>query len=270
MVHQIETDGMVVPSLGFGTFRIEGEQAYDCVRTALEVGYRHIDTAQAYGNEEEVGRAIRDSEVDRDEVFLTTKIHPAKAAPDDVRNSTAESVGKLHTDRVDLLLLHWPSDAAPLEETLAAMTQMVDTGQARAIGVSNFPAALLARAIELAPVVTDQVEHHPYLGVDAIEKVCREHDLFVTAYSPLAKGKVAEDATLTEIGEKHGKSAAQVTLRWLLQRGACAIPKSATPERIAHNFDVFDFELSDDEMARISGLERGERLVDPPSAPDWD
>jgi 2,5-diketo-D-gluconate reductase B len=265
-------DGLEVPRLGFGTFQLSGEQAYRSVRTALEVGYRHLDTAQGYDNEAEVGRALADSGIDRDEVFVTTKIKPSNAAAAGVRSSTEESLRKLGMDHVDLLLLHWPADdVAPLEETLTAMTELGDAGLTRTIGVSNFPSSMLARAYELAPIVTDQVEHHPFLAVQAIEKVLRDHGGFVTAYSPLARGEVVDDPTLTGIGEAHGVSAAQVTLRWMLQRPATvAIPKSGTPERIEANFDVFGFELSDDEMASIDALDRGHRLIDPDGSPEWD
>jgi 2,5-diketo-D-gluconate reductase B len=272
-MHTITLDrGLQVPTLGFGTFQLSGEQAYDGVRTALEVGYRHIDTAQGYDNEREVGRAIADSDVERSEVFLTTKIRPDNAAAGDVRSSTLQSLDALGVEHVDLLLLHWPAeDTAPLEETLSAMTQLWEGDATRAIGVSNFPSAMLARALELAPVVTDQVEHHPFLAVDQIRKVLREHDGFVTAYSPLARGEVMDDDTLAAIAEEHDVSPAQVTLRWMLQQGdVVAIPKSANPDRIRSNFDVFGFELSDDELARITALDEGRRLIDPDFAPDWD
>lgn len=265
-------DGTAVPRLGFGTFQLGGDDAYRSVRVALETGYRHVDTAQGYANEAEVGRAVADSDVDRDEVFLTTKIRPSNAAPADVRSSTQTSLAELGTDHVDLLLLHWPADeVAPLAETLAAMTRLQQDGLTRHIGVSNFPSTMLAHAYELAPIVTDQVEHHPYLGVEPIEEVLRARGGFLTAYSPLARGEVVDDDTLRSIAADHGVSAAQVTLRWMLQRpGVVAIPKSGTPERIRSNFDVHSFELSDDEMARIDGLERGARQIDPDFAPDWD
>lgn len=265
-------DDLAVPRLGFGTFQLAGEDAYRSVRTALDVGYRHIDTAQGYANEAEVGRAIDDAPVDRDEVFVTTKLKPSNAAAADVRASTEQSLRELRTDRVELLLLHWPAEhVAPLEETLEAMTAVRDAGLTRSIGVSNFPSKLLQRAFELAPIVTDQVEHHPFLAVTPIERVLDEHGGFLTAYSPLARGEVADDPTLVAIGEAHGATPAQVTLRWMLQRpGVVAIPKSGDDARIRSNADVHGFELSDDEMARIDALDRGHRLIDPPNGPDWD
>jgi 2,5-diketo-D-gluconate reductase B len=265
-------DDLEIPRIGFGTFLLQGDDAYRSVRTALEAGYRHVDTAQGYANEAEVGRALADSSIDRSEVFLTTKLKPSNAAAADVHRSIEQSLRDLGVDRVDLLLLHWPAEhVAPLEETLDAMTKVRDAGLARAIGVSNFPSAMLRRAYEHAPLVTDQVEHHPFLGVHPIEQVLHEHGGFLTAYSPLAKGAVADDPTLREIGEAHGVSGAQVALRWMLQRPAVvAIPKSGTEERIRSNLDVFGFELSDEEMGRIDHLDRGHRIVDPDGAPEWD
>lgn len=264
--------GLEIPRLGFGTFLLDGDDAYRSVRTALETGYRHVDTAQGYRNEAEVGRALADSEVDRDDVFVTTKLTPSNAAAPEVRRSTEESLRQLGADRVDLLLLHWPAEhVAPLEETLEAMSAVRDDGLTRAIGVSNFPSAMLRRAYELAPIVTDQVEHHPFLAVGPIERVLEDHGGFLTAYSPIAKGEVLADPTLNEIGDAHGVSAIQVTLRWMLQRPAVvAIPKSGTEERIRANLDVFGFELTEQEMARIDGIDRGYRIVDPDGAPDWD
>jgi len=266
------SDGTTVPRLGFGTFQLSGEDAYRSSLLALEVGYRHLDTAQGYENEAEVGRALHDSGLDRAEVFVTTKIKPSNARSADVRRSTQDSLRELGLDHVDLILLHWPAESvAPLAETLEAMTTLVHDGLAREIGVSNFPSRMLRHAYELAPVVTDQVEHHPYLGVSAIEEVLASRGGFLTAYSPLARGKVVDDPVLREIAEECGVGPAQVTLRWMLQRpGVVAIPKSGTPERIRSNFDVFGFELSEEQMARIDGLERGERLIDPGFGPDWD
>jgi len=266
-----EIQGRSIPALGFGTFQFEGEACYRGVREALDIGYRHIDTAQMYGNEEEVGRALRDAGLARDEVFLTTKIWRDHLAPEDARRTTVESLDKLGVDAVDLLLIHWPNDDVPLDETLAVMVEMHQEGKTRSIGVSNFPSALLRRALELAPIVCNQVEYHPFLGQETLLGIAREHDLLLTAYSPLARGLVPEDPTLREIGRRHGKSAVQVALRWLIQQPqVAAIPKAATAEHRRANFEIFDFELSEEEMRRIHGLERGQRVIDPPFGPDWD
>jgi 2,5-diketo-D-gluconate reductase B len=266
----VETSRVTVPALGFGTWQLEPDVAYDAVRTALDVGYRHVDTAQMYDNEEAVGRAIADSDVDRDDVFLVTKVAPDNAQPDDVRTSTQESLGRLGVDHVDLLLLHWPTDVAPLEETLAALTQLEEQGLTRHIGVSNFPSDLLDEAAGLAPIVTDQVEHHPYLAVDPIRATARKHDLFVTAYSPIAQGRVLEDETLREIAEEHDSTPVQVTLAWLLRSGVVAIPRSGKPDHIAANAEALELDLRADEAERIDGLAEGLRLIDPPFAPAWD
>ena len=270
-MRHIPFDDDRVPSLGFGTFQLSTDEAQRCVEVALGVGYRHVDTAQAYENEEQVGRAIAASSTDRDDLFITTKVRRANARREDVHASTRESLTRLGADHVDLLLLHWPAqDIAPLEETMEAFCEVREAGLTRHIGVSNFPSELLQRACSLAPIVTDQVEHHPYLHVDAIRGVLDAHGGFLTAYSPIARGRVLEDPLVKEVAAEHDATPAQVTLRWLLQKGTVAIPKSAVQERIRTNFDVFGFELSGDEMAAIDGLDRGERLIDPPFAPQWD
>ena len=187
----IEIQGASVPLLGFGTWQIEGSDASDAVRDALEIGYRQIDTARAYGNEAEVGAGIAGSGVDRGEIFLTTKIFPGEFAPEALRAAAEDSLRSLKTDYVDLLLLHWPDDSVPLEQTLAAMVALQEAGKIRRLGVSNFPSALLDEALEHAPVFCDQVEYHPFLGQDPLLELARANDVLVTAYSPLAHGRVA-------------------------------------------------------------------------------
>lgn len=269
-MEHLEIQDLRVPRLGFGTWELTGPTAYESVSHALRVGYRHVDTAQMYGNEEEVGRAIADSGLDRDEIFLTTKVPPRNAAHDDVVRSHEDSLAALGTDHVDLLLLHWPADP-PMEETLGALDELRRQGKTRAIGVSNYPSDLLKQAVDLVDLVTDQVEYHPFLGQDEVLSVVREHGLFLTAYSPLSKGDVSGDDTLETIGRAHGRSAAQVAIRWLLQQDrVVAIPRSSSPEHIEANLDVFDFELSADEMDRIDALPKGQRKIDPPGGPDWD
>ena len=267
----IEVQGTSVPLLGFGTWQIEGSDATDAVRDALEIGYRQIDTARAYGNEAEVGAGIAGSGVDRADIFLTTKIFPGDFAPEALRAAAEDSLRSLKTDYVDLLLLHWPDDSVPLEQTLAAMVALREAGKIRQLGVSNFPTGLLEEALQHAPVFCDQVEYHPFLGQDPLLELARANDVLVTAYSPLAHGRVADDATLAEIGEAHGKSAGQVALRWLLEQpGVSPIPKASSHERRVENFEVFDFELSDEERSRIAGLPKDDRQIDPDDGPDWD
>ncbi|MGH3147339.1 MAG: aldo/keto reductase, partial [Rubrobacter sp.] len=207
-----------VPSLGLGTYRLKGEACVRAVERALSMGYRHVDTAQMYGNEAEVGRGIEASGVDRGEVFLTTKVWPDDFARERVIRKTRESLGKLRTDRIDLLLMHWPGRGIPLEETLGAMRELQEEGSVSRIGVSNFSPSLVEEASRHAEVFCNQVEYHPYRDQDELLGQARETDYLLTAYSPLSRGGVGGDATLGEIGEAHGKTAAQVTLRWLVQQ----------------------------------------------------
>lgn len=268
----IDIPGGRVPALGFGTWRLFGEEAERATEHALAVGYRHIDTAQSYENEEQVGRALRASGLARGEVFLTTKVDLSHARREDLLRSTDESLRRLGTDYVDLLLLHWPNPDVPMRESVEALEEAQEAGRARHIGVSNFPPELLEEALAIAPgLVNDQVEYHPFLAQEELLAVVRKHGTFLTAYSPLARGRVLEDETIRRIAEGHGKTPAQVTLRWLLQQErVAAIPKSATPARIEANFDIFDFELSGDEMERIAGLARGERIINPEWGPFWE
>ena len=267
----VEVRGVAVPALGFGTWLIEGEAAAEGVRDALEIGYRQIDTARAYGNEREVGRGIAESGVARDEIFLTTKVPHDEATADEVERAAEESLERLDTDRLDLLLLHWPNPDVPLEDTLTAMNAIRDDGRTREIGVSNFPARLLRQALELAPVFCNQVEYHPFLDQRPLLELARENDVLVTAYSPLAHGRVPDDRTLARIGSDHGKTAGQVALRWLLdQPGVSPIPKASSHERRAENFDVSGFALTDDQRAEIDALPKDGRTANPPWAPDWD
>lgn len=267
----VRAQGAVVPVLGLGTWQIEGSACREAVRHALDCGYRHVDTAQMYGNEAEVGRGLAAAPVDRGDVFLTTKLATANLSADRVRQSTEDSLRALGTDHVDLLLIHWPSRRVPLTETLAAMDGLRTEGKTRHLGVSNFPPSLVRAAAAEAPIVTDQVEYHPFLDQDDLLALCAEQDLILTAYSPLAQGAVLDEVALKEIAEEHGRSIAQVVLRWLVQQErVVAIPKSASPDRREENAAIFDFALSDEEMGRIRGLARDERHIDPGFAPDWE
>ena len=263
--------GVAVPKLGFGTWQITGGDCVEAVRDALAIGYRHIDTARAYENEAEVGRGIADSGVDRSDIFLTTKIWTADFEPDRLKAAAEDSLSKLGADYVDLLLLHWPNPDVPVEATLGALVELREAGRIRELGVSNFPAGQLRRALDVAPVFTNQIEFHPFLRQPAQFEISAEHDLMITAYAPLAHGKVPDDPTLREIGEAHGKSPGQVALRWLIdQPRVAAIPKASSHERRAENFDVFDFALTDEERDRIDALPKDQRDFSPSFAPDWD
>ena len=266
-----EIQGVEIPALGLGTWQLEGADCEEAVADALEIGYRHIDTAQMYENEEAVGRGLAGSGVPRDEIWLTTKVWMENAGYDDVLRSTAASLERLAVDSVDLLLLHWPNDQVPLSDTLSAMRRLQEEGAADHLGVSNFPPHLLDDALDEAEIFCNQVEYHPYLAQAPLLALCEEWDLALTAYSPLARGRVTDDDTLKAIAEAHGKTPVQVTLRWHLQQEpVLVIPKAASAEHRRGNFDVFDFELTADEMERIHSLARGQRLVDPDFAPAWD
>jgi diketogulonate reductase-like aldo/keto reductase len=253
-IPDVTVQGVDVPALGLGTWRLTGESCERAVGEALELGYRHLDTAQAYGNEREVGDALAASEVDREDVFLTTKLVNGNRDHDAVRRSTEESLAKLGTSYVDLLLIHNPMQRVPVAETLRAMDTLVDDGKVRHIGVSNFDLDRLHAAREAADheLLTNQVQFNPYWDQRDLLDYCEIHDLLLTAYSPLGHGGVLDDDVLAEVGERHGKSAAQVAIRWCLQHpNTSVIPKASSRVHIAANRDVFDFELTDDEMERI-------------------
>jgi 2,5-diketo-D-gluconate reductase B len=267
----LTVQGTSIPRLGFGTWELNGSDATDGVRDALEIGYRHVDTARAYENEAEVGEALAASGVDRGEIWLTTKVFPTDFEPARFKAAAEDSLRRLRTDWLDLLLLHWPSNDVPLERTLAALGELQDAGKVRHAGVSNFPAGMLEQALGLLPLLADQVEYHPYLAQDELLRTAEERDLMLTAYSPLARGRVPRDPELTAIGEQHGKSAGQVALRWLLdQPNVTAVPKASSHERRLENLDVFDFVLSDADRERIAALPKDRRGIDPSWGPDWD
>ncbi|MFY0633787.1 MAG: aldo/keto reductase [Vannielia sp.] len=272
MIHKT-AKGISIPALGLGTFELTGPDGTAAIRSAIEHGYRHIDTAVRYGNEAEVGQAIREAGVPREELFVTTKVWFDRLAPEQVRESIDGSLERLQLGHVDLLLVHWPGTEVPLSETLAAFAEAREAGKTRSIGVSNFTVALLDEAIDAcgAELVANQVEYHPYLAQEKLLASARKRDMLLTAYQPIARGEVFKDPVITRIGEAHGKSAAQVTLRWLMQQdNVLAIPRSSRIENMKANFDIFDFELSAEEMAAISGLDRQDRKSDFEWAPEWD
>jgi 2,5-diketo-D-gluconate reductase B len=269
----VTVKGTKVPALGFGTWQLTGAQCESAVEHALAVGYRHIDTAQAYGNEREVGRAIARSGVKRDAIFLTTKIAPDNLAAKDVTRSLAGSLDALGTGHVDLLLIHWPSKSVKMGETLRAMNEAKAQGKIKHIGVSNFTVAQMREAIEThgSEVFCNQIEYHVLLAQSRVIDFARAHDIMVTAYCPLARGRIADQPELVAIAKSHGKSVAQIALRWLLQQdGVAAIPRSSKREHIAANFAVFDFTLSAEEMTTIGKLRGNARVVNPSFAPVWD
>ena len=269
----VEANGARIPLVGLGTWELSGRACERLVAEAIAAGYRHIDTASMYGNEEAVGAGLRASGVARDEVFITTKVWQSDLAPRDFERSTRESLRKLKLDAVDLLLIHWPNPSIPLAGTIEALCKMKREGFARHIGVSNFTVALIDEAASLAtePLVCNQIECHPYLDQSKVIAASRRHGMAVTAYSPIARGRAKGDAILARIGKAHGKTAAQVCLRFLVQQDIVVIPRTSRPERLAENFEIFDFVLSEAEMREIAALasQRG-RIVTWGGAPQWD
>lgn len=252
--------GVAVPKVGFGTARMTGDECRTAVEDALDLGYRHVDTAQMYANETAVGEAVAAADVDRSEVFLTTKLDRENVAREEAPRSTEESLDRLGTDYVDLLLIHAPSRSVPVEETIGAMNDLQDEGNVEHIGVSNFDVDQLRAAMDASetPILTNQVEYHPHREQHELLEFCIEADVLLTAYSPLNKGRLDGDETLAEIGERHGKAPGQVALRWLIQqRNVVAIPKASSPAHRRENLDVFDFELGPEEMERIFELRSG-------------
>jgi 2,5-diketo-D-gluconate reductase B len=265
----IKTKSAEVPDIGFGTYKLTGPQAIIAVEYALGVGYRHIDTARFYENEAEIGKAVKNSSLARESVFITTKIFP-----NDFRRlvkATEESLQNLKMDYVDLLLLHWPSDDESNKIAVDSLNEVLNKGLTKSIGVSNFNIDKLSKAMERAPIICNQVEYHPYISQEKMLAFLNEHNLLLTAYSPLAKGKVVRDWIIMELAGNYGKTVSQVVIRWLLQQGNIAvIPKATSKERIKENFDIYDFELIDEDMRIISGLSTNHRITNPAWSPIWD
>jgi 2,5-diketo-D-gluconate reductase A len=257
------SDDARIPQLGFGVYQVPPAETEETVAKALEVGYRHIDTAQMYGNEAGVGAAIKSSGISRDELYVTSKLNNGFHRPDDARRSFAESLDRLGLEQLDLFLIHWPLPGlydGDFVSTWRTLTELVAEGRVRSVGVSNFEPAHLDRIVDetgVAPVV-NQIEVHPYFTNEAARSSSLAHGIKVEAWSPIAQGAVLDDPLLGEIAAAHGKTVSQVTLRWHVERGDIIFPKSMRVERMRENFDIFDFSLSSEEVDRISGLDRGE------------
>ncbi len=256
-------DGTSIPQLGFGVFQVPPEETAATVTTALEVGYRHIDTAQMYQNEAGVGEALKASALGRDEVYVTSKLNNGFHEPDTARRAFDDTMAKLGLDVLDLFLIHWPLPTlydGDFVSTWRVLTELKEQGRVRSVGVSNFEPAHLDRLVEETGVVpaVNQIEVHPYFTNEDARKGSHRHEIAVEAWSPIAKGKVVDDATIQEIAEKHGRTPSQVTLRWHVERGDIVFPKSMKKERMEENFAIFDFSLSEDEVARIGALDEGE------------
>ena len=273
----VEANGARMPAIGLGTMTLKEQVCIDAIKTALRLGYRHLDTAERYGNEEWVGEGLRQglaaSGLKREDVFVTTKVYWDKLAPGDFERSVEESLAKLKLPSVDLLLIHWNNPKVALADSIASLCAAKRKGQTRHIGVANFTTAMLDEAVKLSsePLVTNQIEVHPFLDQGKVLAACSKHGVSVTAYCPLARGKVPGNETLERIGKAHGKSASQVALRYLAQQGIIPIPRTANPDHLAADLAVFDFKLGDAEMAEIAALKRPDgRVVNPSHAPKWD
>lgn len=268
-------DGNTIPQLGFGVYQIEPKDTAEAVGRALEIGYRHIDTAEMYGNEAEVGEAVRASGLDRGEVFVTSKLNNGFHRPQDARRAFESTLSALKMDYVDLFLIHWPLPTrydGDFVSTWKALEEFQRDGRARSIGVSNFQVPHLERLAAEADVVpaVNQIEVHPYLTNEQVRAYGSEHNILTEAWSPIAQGRVLDDPTIVDVAEQVGRTPAQVVLRWHVQRGDIVFPKSTTPKRIEENFQLFDFTLDDTAMERISGLDRGEAGRTGPNPDEFD
>lgn len=272
----IGANGLNMPTLGFGTFELDETTVEAILPKAIELGYRHIDTAQIYRNEAAVGRAVSSSGIDRSEFFITTKVWVDRYAPDDLLSSVKGSLERLQTDHVDLLLLHWPLFGGKgMNPTLEALMLARREGLTRHIGISNFNISQTEQAVAFCgdgQLATNQVEYHVYLGQERLRRVLARHNLVLTAYMPLAKARTVNDPVLWQIGEQYGKTAAQVALRWLVEQDrVAAIPATSNPHHAAANIDIFDFNLSEADRRKISGLDKKRRICKPEGlSPEWD
>jgi 2,5-diketo-D-gluconate reductase B len=269
----IESKSVTIPALGFGTFQLSNDDAFRMVKAALNAGYTHIDTAQNYQNEDGVGTAIQEADVDRSAIFLTTKVGRDRIGKNDFLPSVEESLRKLKSDYVDLLLIHWPNESIPLQESIEELMKAQEKGYAKHIGVSNFTISMLDQALQLgANIVTNQVEYHPLINQEKLYAYLLSKGIVLTAYSPIAQGDVIGNETLKTIGEKYGKNEIQITLRWLIQQdGVVAIPRSSKEENMESNLQLFDFKLDQEDIDDINKLkELNKRVVNPSFAPAWD
>jgi 2,5-diketo-D-gluconate reductase B len=264
-IPSVEASGATIPLVGLGTWELRGRACARIVEQALRLGYRHVDTAEMYDNEREVGEGVRASGVKRRDIFVTTKIWPSRFAPRALERAARDCLARLRLSEVDLLLLHWPNPQIPLAETLGALGKVKRDGLARHIGVSNFTVALIEEALQVAsePLVCDQIECHPFLDQSKVIAACRDRSMAVVAYSPIARGNAKNDKVLAAIGAAHKKTAAQVCLRYLVQQGIVVIPRTSKLDRLSENAAIFDFALSEEEMADIAALaHRDGRIID--------
>ncbi len=269
----VEAHGARIPMIGLGTMTLKEDVCVQAVKNALQLGYRHIDTAAFYGNEVENGEGLRQSGVKREEVLICTKVRQGDLMPDDFARVVDQSLKNLQLPYVDLLLIHWNNKDIPFKLSVGALCKAKKDGLTKHVGVANFTTAMLDEAWEVTsePLVCNQIEVHPFINQDKVLAACKKRGMAVVAYCPIARGKVPGADALERIGTAHGKTAAQVSLRYLVQMGVCSIPRTATPAHFRENLDVFDFTLSDAEMAELKKLNATNmRVVNPPHAPKWD
>lgn len=272
-MHVVEAHGARIPTIGLGTMTLKDDVCVQAVKTALQLGYRHLDTAAFYGNEKENGEGLRASGIKREDVFITTKVRDNNLMPDDFQRSLDQSLANLQLPYIDLLLIHWNNPNVPFKLSVGALCKAKKDGKAKHVGVANFTTTMLdeAWAVASEPLVCNQIEMHPFINQDKVLAASKKHGMAVVAYCPIARGKVPGAEALERIGKAHNKSSAQVSLRYLVQMGVIAIPRTATPEHLKQNLDVFDFSLSDAEMAELKKLNATNmRVVNPPHAPKWD
>ncbi|GAB5507248.1 MAG: aldo/keto reductase [Rhizobiaceae bacterium] len=274
-MHTVNANGANIPAIGLGTWTLKGDECADLVQAAIETGYRHIDTAAMYDNEQDVGRGIARSGLARDDLFVTTKVWHSNLAAKDFRRSAEQSLDRLGLEQVDLLLIHWPSSTVPLAETIAALNAAHDAGLTRNIGVSNFPTALLSEAVSLSkhPLAVNQVEYHPNLDQTKVLTACRAASIAMVSYCPLGRGlDILRQKPIADAAEAHGRSPGQIVLRWhVQQQGVIAIPRTTKRERLAENLDIDGFQLTDAEMAAISAMRSANnRICDFEFSPKWD
>jgi 2,5-diketo-D-gluconate reductase B len=268
-----EVHGARIPMIGLGTMTLKEDVCVQTVKTALQVGYRHLDTAAFYGNEKENGDGLRASGIKREDVFICTKVRQGDLMPNDFARVLDQSLANLQLPQVDLLLIHWNNKDIPFKLSIGALCKAKKDGKTKHVGVANFTTAMLEEAwgVTSEPLVCNQIEVHPFINQDKVISASKKRGMAVVAYCPIARGKVPGADALERIGKAHGKSAAQVSLRYLVQMGVCAIPRTATPEHLKANLNVFDFKLTEGEMAELKKLNATNmRVVNPPHAPVWD
>ena len=269
----VEAHGARIPMIGLGTMTLKGDVCVQAVKTALQMGYRHLDTAASYGNETENGEGLRQSGIKREEVLVCTKVRQDNLLPENFNKSLDQSLASLQLPYVDVLLIHWNNKDIPLKTSIGALCQAKKDGRAKHVGVANFTTTLLeeAWAVTSEPLVCNQIEVHPFINQDKVMSASKKHGMAVVAYVPIARGKVPGAEALERIGKAHNKTSAQISLRYLVQMGCCAIPRTANAQHMKENLDVFDFNLSDAEMAELKALNATNmRVVNPPHAPKWD